>query len=235
MTLTSCFGNCCPRFMLICRRPIWGVGCIIAFALLCCIATTGAAQQCAPDTVGIDAHLANNTTSPFLGEEPGETFLAPDSVLSFLRVWRSAFDDSNLIGMKLVITDTKPWGPPDLSRILYAGPTVVHLLTVPNEPTEFRWDFDPPLILPHTGHFAFFILQDPCVGLWDLLTTDDTTLYQDGDLWSTPRSSCHLSPSMQLRLAKYPRSDLVFQVGLCPDVATPARRTSWGRLKTLYR
>ena len=127
------------------------------------------------------------------------------------------------------------WGPPDVSSILYTGPTVVHFYADSLLPTEFRWDFDPPFALPRRGHFAFFILQDPCVGSWDILASGNPPLYEGGNMWYTPRSSCRLLPSMQLNLADYPQYDVVFQIGFCRDMVTPAIRKRWGQLKILYR
>jgi hypothetical protein len=193
------------------------------------------AAPCAIDTIGINWPLANNTSTPVLGEQPGQTFTAPESLMTCLRVWRHVSDDSTLIGMKPCIIATAPDGTPDLKQILYCGPTLVHFLSDHVHPTEFRWDFDPPFVLPHRGKFAFFILQDPCVGGWDLLASDSPPLYPGGEMWYTSRSNCTLAPDLQAGLLPYFQYDLVFQAGFCRDVSTPVSRRSWGRLKMLYR
>src|SRR5262249_38110452 len=157
-----------------------------------------------------------------------------DTLMTFLRVWRAANNDSNLIGMKPCITATAPDGTPDLKQILYCGPTLVHFRSDGVHPTEFRWDFDPPLALPHRGKFTFFILQDPCIASWDILSTDKP-LYAGGEMWYTGRSNCTLGPDLQETLFPYFQYDHVFQIGFCRDAVTSVSRKSWGELKILYR
>jgi len=217
-----------------CRRLVWGAGTLMPILALC-IAGQAHAAVCPVDTIGIDASLSNGVTYPIFGEEPGQTFTAPESLLTFVRVWREAYDDSNGIGMKLCITETAPDGTPDLSRILYCAPTIVHLLSDHVHPTEFRWDFDPPIVLPYLGKFALFILQDPCIGLWDLLSTDQSTIYSGGEMWYTSRSRCILGPPLQAGLIPYFEYDVVFQAGFCKDAVTAVEHKTWGQLKMLYR
>ena len=217
------------------RRPVVGAGFAVAILMCCLNVALAHADPCQVDTIGINWTLANNTSTPLLGEQPGQTFTAPESLMTFLRVWRFVGDDSTIIGMRLCITDTTQSGAPDLSNILYCGPTIVHFLSDHIHPTEFRWDLDPPLVLPHRGKFAFFILQDPCIAFWNLLASGLPPLYEGGNMWYTPRSQCILFPGLQPNLKNYPQYDLVFQAGFCRDVTTSIRRTSWGQLKRRYR
>lgn len=217
-----------------CPRPHWGVGVLALLALSLGVGRAIAAP-CTVDTIGIDWPLANNVSTPILGEQPGQTFTAPESLMTFLRVWRHASNDSNIIGMKLCLTATAPDGTPDLKQILYCGPTVVHFRSDHVHPTEFRWDFDPPFVLPYRGKFAFFILEDPCMGRWDMLASENPPLYPGGEMWYTSRSNCILGPLLQAGLISYFEYDHVFQAGFCKDAPTAALRKSWGRLKMLYR
>jgi len=162
--------------------------------------------------------------------------------MTFLRVWRYVGDDSTIIGMRLCIVDTTaegelqyiPAGWPNLSRILYCGPTIVHFLSDHVHPTEFRWDFDPPLVLPHRGEFVFSYFRIR-VSPSESARFRLSSAYEGGNMWYTGRSRCILGPGLQLDLQNYPQYDLVFQAGFCRDTATPAKRTSWGQLKRRYR
>src|SRR5437773_6370985 len=190
-----------------------------------------AAQGCASDTIGIDVSLANNYSGAFLGECPAETFLAADTLLEFLRVWRAASETDNVIGMHLYITDTRPWGRPDLTQILLDGPTIVHEFGDGIHPIEFKWEWDPPLVLPHKGLYAFFLMESPCVGFWDIYASGNPALYTDGDMWFTSRSGCVLTADLELNMFHYPQWDVVFQAGFCHDVASSTVRKTWGQLK----
>src|SRR2546428_11688198 len=68
--------------------------------LLCVLPpATAFAQSCMSDTIGIDASLANNYSGAVLGQCPGETFLAADTLLEFLRVWRAGSETGKVICM----------------------------------------------------------------------------------------------------------------------------------------
>jgi hypothetical protein len=197
-----------------------------------------AGSDCAQDTIGLSPEYANGSSGAALGEARGQTFTARDTLLTFLRVWRVASQDSDWqIGMHPYITETDstgaPYQYPDY-HIVWEGPTLV----IPDgdgiHPIEFKWTFDPPLALPHRGKYAFFLFQDPCLAHWDILATDQPWLYPDGDLFVTGRSSCRFIGRVNIS-RPYTTYDLVFQIGLCADAATAIHRTTWGRLKLLYR
>ncbi len=234
---SPCEGSCEYRGA---RREGGGWRTLTLMATIVCVLTGWAltqaeAQLCAGDTVGVDVSLADNAAGTLFGESPGQTFLAVDTLLSFLRVWRWATEDSNSIGMRLYITDTSPDGTPDLRYILVNGPTIVHQYGDGIHPIEFVWRWEPPLALPHRGLFSFFVMQDPCFGFWDLMSTDNPSLYPSGDMWFTGRSNCVLGSGLQRDLRHYPEYDIVFQAAFCRLDTTPTRRKTWGSLKLLYR
>jgi hypothetical protein len=127
-------------------------------------------------------------------------------------------------------------GRPDFHRILRVGPTLVSEYGDGVNPVRFRFEFDPPVILPGPGlyEFAVQVAPDPvCDGSTCLLgSTLDP--YAEGGAWEHPRNyplpDCPLLSAHSFN----PDLDLVFEVEFC-DTKTPARRASWGSLKIRYR
>jgi len=205
-----------------------------------------AARTCSADptssivSVGVDTAFANNSGGTFAGEAPGQTFYAPDTLLYSLTVWRVAAEGAPGnpygVGIDPYITLTDIHGGPVTSEIISHGPVQI----IPNgdgiHPIKFEWIYDPPLVLPHRGTYAFFMQapQDHCPAYWDLLTRDlplpDN--YPEGNAWLTARTfSCDLTPSVRA----FPDADLVFTVEFCHDLATAVRGKTWGQLKAIYR
>ena len=174
-----------------------------------------------------------------MGEGLGQTFVADDTLIRSVVLWRIAGEDTNYVGMRLFVYETDsssvyPSGVvPNPNRRVLNGKTVVVPFGDGVHPVEFKWDFDPPLALPHRGTFAFFVFQDPCgLAYLDVLTLYQRPGYPSGDAWATGRSDC--SGAIH-SVGEYPDSDVIFQIEFCHDGLTHARRTSWGRLKTTYR
>ena len=209
---------------------------IVAVALLCLsLAHPAAAQTCATDTIGNDLSIANWNAGSLLGSTAAQSFIARDTLLQFLRVWRVASEDSLWnIGIHLVITEADSNDIPLVRKpVVLNGPT----LLIPNgdgvHPIEFKWTFDPPFALPHAGKYMFFLFQDPCAVYFDVLATHNYQVYSDGMLWASGRSGCSVASIGSG--SRIPQADLVFQIGFCKADAVPTRRHSWGELKILYR
>ena len=218
------------------RAPIMLLVSVVAGAFQTLQPPFATAQVCLADTIGIGSSLADGSGGAVFGEAPGQTFYATDTLMTFLRAWRVAAEDSNVIGMRLHLMTTLQSGVPNLSNILVDGPTLVRRFGDGINPIEFMWRWDPPLVLPGRGLYAWFLTQDPCSGLWDILAKSDGAYYLQGDAWYTPRSNCVIDPpTMQPRLRHFPNADFVFQVGFCRDATTSVRRSNWGALKMLYR
>jgi len=170
-----------------------------------------------------------------LGEAPGQTFMARDTLLHSLTVWRVASEDSNLFGMHLYITATDSTGYPLINQIVLDGPTAYHPYGDGIHPIPFQWVFDPPLVLPRSGLYAFFLQISPCIpGYFDVLGRDEGTedLYPEGHLWVTARSaSCILRGGLN----SFPASDLIFKIEFCSTAVVPVRHPTWGGLKAHYR
>jgi hypothetical protein len=193
-----------------------------------------AAESCTIVSVGLDTSQANNSGGAFLGEAPGQTFLARDTLIRSLTVWRVASEDTNLFGMHLYITDTDSTGMPLTDHVVLDGPTLYNPYGDGIHPIPFQWVFDPPTALPARGQYAFFLQMSPCVlGYFDLIAREsDEDLYADGHFWWTDRS---LTCALRQSLNSNPRADMIFKVEFCRTGIVPVRRKSWGEIKTMYR
>jgi hypothetical protein len=208
----------------------------LALSILSEAAKPCAGQPCSGVSIGLDVSQANNSASPFLGEAPGQTFMARDTLLHSLTVWRVASEDSNLFGMHLYITETDSTGYPLIDHIVLDGPTVYNPYGDGVHPIPFQWVFDPPLVLPRSGLYAFFLRMTPCIlGYFDVLAREGTEdLYPEGYLWRTARSAAS-GCILRGGLDSNPAADLIFKIEFCSMAAVPVRHTTWGELKVLYR
>jgi len=190
--------------------------------------------MCSPESVGVDTSLAATSThaAAINGEGPGQTFVAVDTLIRSITVWRAAVQTPNASSMKLWITEVDSAGTPLIGQVVFAGPA----LSVPYgdgiHPIKIQYSFDPPITLPHRGRY-FFAVQDLCWGWFDLLVSA-VDAYADGSACRTGRSlfsGCILSYNIQRLISP----DLVFSIEFCRDTTTATHRRSWGQIKTLYR
>jgi hypothetical protein len=194
----------------------------------------GRAEECTPIFIGVPPDSANNSSGA-IHSGVGQTFWAADTLITSLTVWRVASQDSGwTIGMHPYIMGTDSTGMPDINQMIHEGPTLIILNGDGIHPVEFTWTFDPPILLPRPGKYAFYLYQDPCRVYFDVPASEspEGSNYPDGEFWSSDRSwGCTPIPWM----ASFPHADMVFQVEFCSLVSTPVRRTSWGQVKLLYR
>jgi hypothetical protein len=187
---------------------------------------------CTDQVVGVDTSLATGLGGPILGESLGQGFLAPDSLIRAITVWRIASESWNDTGLHLFITRADSSGKPVPNSILLDGPTLVRSLGDGIHPIPFRFEFDPPYALAGPGHYYFAILGVPCSGFFDLLLSDRNP-YVDGATWLSGRtyfSGCRLRDYPE----QYPLVDFVFTIEFCKQGRDDARFT-WGRVKATYR
>jgi hypothetical protein len=182
--------------------------------------------------VGVDTSLADERVGAIDGEAPGETFVAADTLIRSVTVWRHPVEANNSTPMKLWITEVDSAGMPLIGQVVFEGPA----LSVPYgdgiHPIKVQYSFDPPVALPHRGRY-FFAIQELCLGYFDLLTTT-VDAYPDGSAWRTGRSNfsdCILA----FDVSRLIRPDLVFTIEFCNTRTTPTRTRSWGQIKVLYR
>ena len=182
-------------------------------------------------SAGVDTSAIYDRIPAYLGRAPGQTFLATDTLVRSLTVWRAPLISPNESPMKLWITETDSTGMPLTLQIVFDGPVLVVPTDVIGVPVEVRYDFQDPVVLPHPGRYAFFVQQYLCDGFFDLYKAPNQ--YHGGQLWRTFRGV----PECELRTRPegWPEDDLVFTIEFCRDPATPVLRRSWGQIKTRYR
>jgi hypothetical protein len=187
---------------------------------------------CSSWSIGVDTSFAAfGTVSGIFGEASGQTFLATDTLVRSIAVWRDPYPNDS--PMKLWITGVdSTTGKPITGQVILDGPVLVVLDGDRVHPTRIRYDFDPPFALPGPGRYAFFV-QQLCIGYFELLYADSDQ-YPGGVLWRTGRSQfggCYLRGNP----FGFVDSDMVFEIEFCDTSATPVRRMPWGRLKLIYR
>jgi hypothetical protein len=206
--------------------------CALALAIGFARPYVGAAAVCPTRSIGVDTSKANDLDGPILGEAYGQVFLAKDTLISAITVWRIAAEATNYTGWHLFITRADSLGVPVPNSILLDGPTVVNPYGDGVHPIPMRFAFDPPFALPQTGRYYFAIQANPCDGFFNM-EFDDSNDYADGSVWRNGRTlfnGCHLRNFPE----QFPQADMVFTIEFC-DLATPALSETWGRVKARYR
>ena len=219
----------------------WGSSVIGAAALLAAAlggAPAGADPVCVPVHAGLDPKIWDVSRGPISGDALGQVFLAEDTLITRLTVWRRP-NNRSVIGAHLYITavDTT-WTPPIpvTRQILLDGPTLhVYDSDPPGQLIAMPFVIDPPLALPHPGLYAFFLQPEDCDqgDAWEI-TASDQNPYPYGIYWitGTALNSCYLHGVA----GGGDNDDLIFDIEFCrPDATTPTLKSSWGRIKTIYR
>lgn len=207
---------------------------LVALALIRAPAAVAVARDCPSLSIGVDTSFAAlDVLSGLFGWGYGNTFLATDTLVRSISVWRNDGTGPNTIPIKLWITAVDSAGMPLTSQVILDGPAlVVPAVEGDPRPTRIQYDFEPPFALPGPGRYAFFV-QHICTGYFELLFSRSDQ-YAGGILWATGRSSmsgCHL----RQRPMGLVDMDMVFEIEFCKDSATPVRTMPWGRLKVIYR
>jgi hypothetical protein len=207
---------------------------LLATVVSCVTAAPVSAAECSAESVFVDLAAADTHLRPDAGQGFAQTFVALDTLISEISVWRQDLQSQNSHPMKLWITLVDESGEPLTRWIVQEGPTLMGILGDGVHHTRIRYEFDPPLSLPARGTYAFFI-QEPCVGFFDLMVST-TDLYSPGRLWRTQRRTetpdCRFGPGALDPLAGY---DLIFNITFCSSTVTPVRHKGWGQVKAIYR
>ena len=192
-----------------------------------------AAADCSPVTVGTDTTSWNDSYGTALGQAIGQTFLARDTLISRLTLWRPP-RNATIWGNHLFITEVDSTLRPYTGNILRDGPSVA----VPGDGVHLtRMDFvlDPPLALPRPGHYAFFLQRDYCDDAESRFIANDNDPYPDGWFWTTYRTSGGDGCYLPRAAGPEGNVDLIFEIEYCRETSTPVRQRSWGWLKAIYR
>ena len=216
------------------RAPL---GCVLGYLILSLLSgvRTPSAQCVHIETI-VSPDSSNNSGSVFLGEALGQTFVADETLIESITVWRVAWQANRVYGMRIYVLPVDSLGVPDANNVILTGPTVFHTDGDGVSPTAFEWAFDPPLSLPRPGTYEFAVQSDPCYGIWDILSVDGRTNgrddYPSGYAWAHSRSDepCFLRSQPD----PYPATDLCFKIRYSGGI-TPIRQSSWGQIKVLYR
>ena len=198
------------------------------------LAHEAAGSPCGPVEVGVGVAGADTAETVYFCRGQAQVFEAEDTLISSITVWNTPRSFVDVIPRFLFITEvlTEFNDVPDVQRVLLAGRTLV----VPDSgdgvtPIEYRFVFEPPFSLPRKGKFAFVIQADYDWAHGIMAATGDP--YPHGQVWWTgPVSDCSVPGHP---VSRHPSWDLAFEVEFCRDLATPAVRPTWGRLKVIYR
>ena len=196
-----------------------------------------AATGCAADTIGLEPAVSNTAYGTFFGKALGQTFLAADTIITRITVWRPP-NQINAVGTHLFVTtvDTTQTLPrPVTQGILQDGPTVfIRDSDPPGQLIRIDFIIEPPLALPRPGLYAFFLQREGCDDGETRIVANTANPYPNGIYWITGRVisyPCALAPVN----GGEDYTDLIFQIEFCNTHATPVRGVTWGGLKMLYR
>jgi hypothetical protein len=191
-----------------------------------------AQATCEPTIVGVDTSLANGQNALSLGDAIGQTFVAPETTITSITVWRPAPSDTIYAGLHLFLLSADSLGHPNVSNILLDGPTVYNFYSDGVHPVPYKFSFNPPIVLPSPGNYHFAIQTVPCNGFF-FFSLNSANAYPNGGTWwynQNMFTACHLRPNPE----DNGPVDLVFEVEFCGPT-TAVLRPSWGRIKATYR
>ena len=206
----------------------------IALGVLCIGGSHSAPRaECLPSTFLIDTTGWVNAVPAFWGTGLGQTFIAQDTLISAITVWRPPSQTPNDSPMKLWITKLDSLGRPRASLTVYEGPTIQVIYGDSIHPIEIRFELDPPAVLPHRGKFAFFV-QNRCGYLFDLIVRDGAA-YPDGEFWRSEPANFWAGCPLRDASDRFVEFDVCCKIEFCGDESTAIPRRSWGSVKVLYR
>lgn len=196
-----------------CLRPAWG-------------------EICAPSSISVDHALADSSVLAWGCRGFGQVFLATDTLIQSISIWRPPQPALDGRPRFLFITGTDSLGRPDIDRLLLDAGPLVRQVGDGVSPVEYRWVFDPPFALPGRGKYFFDVLA-AYYSSW-LIPAVTTDPYPNGEAWSTTAVWDCSRPAWPYG-DDPPTLDLVFEVRFCETGSTVAVPTSWGKLKVIYR
>jgi hypothetical protein len=121
--------------------------------------------------VGSDPSLADTVVTEYLDRDLGQTFLATDTLIRSLTVWRPALPDTDGLYIHLFIVGVDSTGVVIADDIVLDGPRVVNFVGDGIHPVPLKFEFDPPFALPHRGEYCFVPLWDFCAAGFSPLTS----------------------------------------------------------------
>ena len=218
------------------RFSVW-LPCQMLALAACLVASGVRAATCAQtDSVGLDHSYDNNYSDISDGHASGQTFLATDTEIDAITVWRDATWATDGTPWHIYIMGLDSLGTPDPSLMIRDGPTLVHTDGDASHDTPFRFVFDPPVVLPAPGEYELAVMLDQCAPGPSSLNADggDGTDYPEGIHWDHGRQVYSCSGRPRSDPTPRPQSDLIFTIEFC-RASTAVRPSTWGQIKALYR
>jgi hypothetical protein len=171
-------------------------------------------QPCNPVVIGVGLAQADSGVVAWGCRGWGQVFLARDTLIHSISIWRPAKPDSDAQPRYLFITDADSVGP-RTNRLLLTAPPIVHQVGDGIHPVEYRWVFDPPFALPRKGLFFFDIQADR----WSVFVIPASSMaknpYPDGGAWKTSTVGGDCPYPGAAFNDPPPRPDLAFEVQFC--------------------
>jgi hypothetical protein len=196
------------------------------------IATTCRAGTCVQNEIGPDTSQARFYLTPILGQAYGESFVATDTLIESITIWRRVEEDTAFVGYELFIVGTDSLGRPDVqNKTLLQGMVAYNYYGDGIHPIPITFSFSPRFALPALGRYEFAIQLAPCTAVSSLLMSGDA--YSDGEHWRHGESAiggCYLRPD-PLEIAG---EDMIFTIAFC-DQEVATKSETWGRTKARYR
>jgi hypothetical protein len=218
------------------RHPAW-ILCQLLAVSACLAASDVRAAPCAQmDSIGLGQSYNNNYSDISLGHAAGQTFLATETEIAAITVWRDCICATDPTPWHIYIMGLDSLGTPDPSLMIQDGPILVHTDgDSATTTTPFRFVFAPPVILPAPGEYEFAVMLENCPFGPSSLSLDygDGTDYPQGMHWDHRRQVYTCGPPRSDPIP-HPESDLIFTIEFC-RTETPVRPTTWGQIKALYR
>ncbi len=203
---------------------------VIATTLLVLmVASATGSAQCMPKESQLDTTRVSTVGSMWLGQAIGQTFLASDTLVRAITVWRIAGQDTNLFGIRVMIARTDSLGRPT-TDVLFSGQTLVVPYGDGLHHTPFRFEFDPPVVLPSRGLYEMIFQTVPCHGYSDLIAARPS-VDPNGSYWQHGRNgACEPRPNPR----EFADVDVLHRIEYC-DTSTASRVSTWGQVKSRYR
>ena len=190
-----------------------------------------AAPSCIVLSIGADTTKWNKGFGLAVGHCCGQTFMATDTLIQSITIWRYPLPETNGTTMHLFVGEVDSvTGYPLLRPILLNGPVLVVPYSDGVHPVPIRFDLNPPFALPHAGRYFFAVQGDLCEGFFSVLA-DTTDPYPGGVAFFGHPTDCM---TLCASFGTYPAIDLIFQIEFC-EPAVPTRKETWGEVKAYYR
>jgi hypothetical protein len=205
---------------------------LLAVALCALVGGRSAWAGCNADVIAVDPALGDTLVPAFVCRGQGQTFYAADTLLTAITVWNLPRNYLDYLPRRLFVVGVVG-GMPNPRDIIYGPRDLVVLEADSLNPIPYRYEFDPPILFPGVGTYAFVILTDREIAGFNLMADSKNPYAEGQDCEMGPVYACEAPGGP--RCYAHPDFDLCFAVELCRDVMNATQRRSWGRLKLIYR